>query len=100
MKRPSLRNRVVVMMAAMAAAPRTINELTDLSGLCRATVYSWVKMLYACQVVHVGEWRNVIHRTGPHSKYSGMYRAYALGRCVDTPRPTKLVDTKIVEETK
>jgi hypothetical protein len=88
-KKQPLPNRIALMLAGLATKPMTNAEIAELTGMSRPTVQRWVRMMHACQAIHIGEWRSIVHSKG-HSKYSGMYPAYSLGRSRDVARPTKL----------
>lgn len=40
-----LRTRIVDMVGLLVRAPRTVAELSDLTGMCRTSIYPWLHIM-------------------------------------------------------
>ena len=59
------RTKVVDMLGLLVRAPRTITELSDLTGMDRSALYPWLHLMIEEQLVR----REDVGRGAPHYRY-------------------------------
>ena len=61
----SMQSKIVDMIGLLVRAPRTITELSELTGMDRSALYPWLHLMVEERLVR----REDVGRGTPHSRY-------------------------------